>query len=481
MFKNMRVKTRRLFALILIAQTGCIAVGLGFHHLYVSSVIAHAEEDESRSELARHFRIVAAGLDQHDLPSLRQDRQLWESVLARWRTTAASTDHLYLLDPKGRVVKAADGDATTSPVMAPGQLLTLTRASADWGRFGEPIHGVLKDHGRDDQIALAGSLGLHDGYLLLTRIASAEKINPAPLQTALWAAGGITLLWTIVLESVTLLMIVTYFEQGQSRDQPYPEVNALRQAEALMRTQEAVIFGLAKLSDSRDADTGSHLDRIAHYSSALAARLRLMPEFRERVTPGFVQLIGLSSALHDIGKVGVEDSILLKPGALTSEERARMQRHTQIGEKCLKEIERRLGSSNFLQMAREISYAHHERWDGQGYPLGLEGEQIPLSAQIVAVADVYDALSSRRVYKEALSHEQCVAMIAEAAGSHFDPRVVEAFLQIEDRFRQIFQQFHAPHEPSNREATEMTCPAPESQAAAEQAVHSDFAEVGTNF
>jgi putative two-component system response regulator len=114
----------------------------------------------------------------------------------------------------------------------------------------------------------------------------------------------------------------------------------------------------------------------------------------------------------------------------------------------LKEIERRLGSSNFLQMAREISSAHHERWDGHGYPLGLSGQQIPLSARIVALADVYDALSCKRIYKEALPHEQCVAMIAEAAGTHFDPSVVDVFLQIQDRFRQIRQQLHTETPPS---------------------------------
>ena len=209
-----------------------------------------------------------------------------------------------------------------------------------------------------------------------------------------------------------------------------------------------MIFGLAKLSDSRDSDTGSHLERIAQFSSLLAAELRKRPEFCDRITPGFVQLIGISSALHDIGKVGVEDAILRKPGSLTSDERQRMQLHTQIGDECLREIERRLGSTNFLQMAREIVSAHHERWDGQGYPLGLAGEQIPLSARIVALADVYDALRSKRVYKEALPHEECACLIAEAAGTQFDPRIVNAFLQIHERFRQLADQFQSLEEPS---------------------------------
>jgi response regulator RpfG family c-di-GMP phosphodiesterase len=331
--------------------------------------------------------------------------------------------------------------------------LTWIQASADWGRFDEPIRGVLKDATGDREVAFAQGLASHDGYLLLTRLAGDEKVSPALLRGTLWAASGITLLWTVGLLAVTLFMLMSYRERGDSITRAHPDVEALKQAQTLVRTQETVIFGLAKLSDSRDPDTGRHLERIAQFSSMLAAGLRQRPEFRDRVTPAFVQLIGISSALHDIGKVGVEDSILRKPGTLTFEERARMQLHTQIGADCLREIERRLGSTNFLQMAREIVSAHHEWWDGQGYPLGLAGEQIPLSARIVAVADVYDALNSKRAYKEALPHEQCVAAIAEAAGTQFDPRVVEVFLQIEDRFRQRAEQFHTPEEEDQHVST----------------------------
>jgi putative two-component system response regulator len=232
-------------------------------------------------------------------------------------------------------------------------------------------------------------------------------------------------------------MVVSYFHEGATRQRTEPDMEALRQTQALLRTQETVIFALAKLSDSRDPDTGDHLERISYYSSTLAAALRQHPDFRDVVTPSLVRLIGISSALHDIGKVGVEDSILKKPGSLTTAERSRMQLHTRVGEDCLKEIERRLGTSNFLQMAREIASAHHERWDGTGYPLGLAGEQIPVAARIVALADVYDALSSKRVYKDALPHEKCVELILQEAGKHFDPRLAEVFAQIEPSFRVI--------------------------------------------
>ena len=155
----------------------------------------------------------------------------------------------------------------------------------------------------------------------------------------------------------------------------------------------------------------------------------------------------------------MEDSILRKPGALTSDQRARMQAHTQIGAECLKQIEHRLGSTNFLQMAREIVSAHHEWWNGQGYPLGSAGEQIPLSARIVAVADVYDALRSKRVYKNALPHEESVVLIAEAAGTQFDPRVVDVFLQLEDRFRRLSEQFQTTNESSPPRESNAAVPA----------------------
>ena len=207
----------------------------------------------------------------------------------------------------------------------------------------------------------------------------------------------------------------------------------------LLRTRDAVIFGLAKLTESRDRDTGNHLERIAVYSTRLATTLRRNPRYRRQLSPAFVKLIGISTALHDIGKVGIEDSILLKPGQFEEQERLVMQMHAAIGGKCIREIESQLGRSNFLQMAREIAFCHHERWDGTGYPKGLAGDEIPLAARIVAVADVYDALAAKRVYKPAFPHGKCVEMIRAEAGKQFDPAVVDAFLEVEAEFRAIAQ------------------------------------------
>lgn len=237
-------------------------------------------------------------------------------------------------------------------------------------------------------------------------------------------------------------MLLTYLflshSQKTSSQKEHRATEALSQHQNdLVRTRDAVIFGLAKLAESRDPETGDHLDRIVLYSTLLAKALRRHARYRQEVTSSFVRLIGISSALHDIGKVGVQDSVLLKPGNLTAEERRVMETHAEIGGQCLRDIERRLGGSNFLQMARQIALAHHERWDATGYPEGLAGESIPLAARIVAIADVYDALTTRRVYKDACSHERTVEIIAEGAGSHFDPDLVEVFLEIQGKFREI--------------------------------------------
>ena len=180
----------------------------------------------------------------------------------------------------------------------------------------------------------------------------------------------------------------------------------------------------------------------------MAEALRRHPEYRSRVSSGFVRTIGISAALHDIGKVGITDSVLLKPRGLTKAEKAQMQCHTIIGGQCLQGIEQRLGSSNFLQMAREIAFAHHERWDGSGYPNGLSKTDIPLAARIVAIVDVYDALSTKRVYKEAIPHEKCVDIISSQAGTQFDPDLVDIWLGLESRFRLVARQ-HADHSVSD--------------------------------
>ena len=205
----------------------------------------------------------------------------------------------------------------------------------------------------------------------------------------------------------------------------------------LETTQAIMIEGLATLAECRDPETGGHIKRTQNYVKAMAMHLRDHPRFREELSDEAIELLYLSAPLHDIGKVGVRDHILLKHGNLTDEEFEEMKRHTVVGHDTLRIIERKLGKSSFLSYAREIAHTHQEKWDGSGYPLGLKGAEIPLSGRLMALADVYDALISKRVYKPPMTHEEAEAIIVKGKGSHFDPDLVEAFLEIESTFRNI--------------------------------------------
>lgn len=242
---------------------------------------------------------------------------------------------------------------------------------------------------------------------------------------------------SLVIQGGTLWIGLRRLQEVVQKRQAELDARAARHREDLQRTQSAVMYGLAHLSESRDPATGEHLRRMKHLARVLAETLQTHPNYRAVVTPEFVKQIEISAMLHDIGKVGISDAILLKPGKLTSDERQEMQQHPLISSQCLRRIEEKLGSANFLEMAHEIALYHHERWDGLGYPFGRRGEAIPLSARIVAIADVYDALVSERIYKPAFPHEQCVAMIREGAGTQFDPELVKVFLSIERRFADI--------------------------------------------
>ena len=191
-----------------------------------------------------------------------------------------------------------------------------------------------------------------------------------------------------------------------------------------LETRDVAIFALARLAESRDPDTGAHLERVRRYSRALAQQLALRPKHFEEVDAQYIQLIYLTSPLHDIGKVGIPDSVLLKPARLTPSEFEVMKTHATLGAETLDAALREYPGATFLQMARDIAATHHERFDGSGYPAGLVGTEIPLCGRIVALADVYDALTSKRVYKDAFSHASARHIIREESGSHFDPEVV---------------------------------------------------------
>jgi putative two-component system response regulator len=201
-----------------------------------------------------------------------------------------------------------------------------------------------------------------------------------------------------------------------------------------LETREMAIFALAKLAESRDPETGYHLERVRNYCHALARQVSTMPKFRHECDAEFVRLIYQTSPLHDIGKVGIPDSVLLKPGQFNAAEYEIMQQHTRLGAATLEAALEKYPEARFLKIARDIALTHHERYDGTGYPEGLAGDAIPLCGRIVAVADVYDALTSRRVYKPAFEHAVARSIILKDSGTHFDPDIVDAFLAVEEEF-----------------------------------------------
>lgn len=208
-----------------------------------------------------------------------------------------------------------------------------------------------------------------------------------------------------------------------------------------LETRDLAIFAMAKLAESRDPETGAHLERVRSYSRALAEDMAAQDKFASRIDTNLIRLIYLTSPLHDIGKVSIPDHVLLKPGRLSDREFEIMKTHAEQGAATLETALRQYPDAEFLRMARDIAACHHERYDGTGYPLGLAGEDIPLCARIFTVADVYDALISKRVYKDAFTHDVARSIIIEGTRTQFDPDAVEAFLRCEAGFQAIAERY----------------------------------------
>ncbi|MFA7243008.1 MAG: two-component system response regulator [Sulfuricellaceae bacterium] len=216
------------------------------------------------------------------------------------------------------------------------------------------------------------------------------------------------------------------------------EKEVAKRTREVLAIQDVTIMALASLAETRDNDTGNHLRRTQYYLKSLAERLKTHPRFCDFLTDGTIEMLFKSAPLHDIGKVGIPDHILLKPGRLTEEEFNVMKSHSRLGYEALENAEHELGMPvPFLRFAKEIACFHHEKWDGSGYPDGLAGDAIPLSARLMALADVYDALISKRVYKDGMSHDRAAGVLLEGRGTHFDPDVVDAFMAAQEDFKAI--------------------------------------------
>ena len=220
----------------------------------------------------------------------------------------------------------------------------------------------------------------------------------------------------------------------------------MRRTEQLISAQSAIISAFCSLVEARDNETGNHVLRTQHYVLTLCEKLSSHPRFSAELTQTNIPLIFKSAPLHDIGKVAIPDHILLKPGKLTPEEWRIMQQHAQFGADAIAATEKEIGEGNasFLSYARQIALTHHERWNGKGYPRGLVGDEIPLAGRLMAIADVYDALISRRIYKPPFEHAAAVEMMRKERGEHFDPDILDCMLANSAQFKDIARCFADP-------------------------------------
>ncbi len=329
---------------------------------------------------------------------------------------------LYVCDPQGRFTYASPacleltGHRTVEELAARGDF------------FRDP-------RSRADEIETARSLGKVVAFPLSVTTGSGAKLD---IRDSVVSTGNSVL---GVFFDVTALMAANAELKDALQVQELLNDNILSGAKALQRTQGAAIRSLARLAEYRDPETGFHLQRICEYARLLAMEVHLRAPYTFRITGEYANDISLSSMLHDIGKVSIPDSVLLKPGKLDPGEWEIMKKHTVFGWEVLHKADRELGEQSFLTLAATIALSHHERYDGKGYPHGSAGEKIPLSARIIAVVDVYDALTTARPYKEAWSHERAAEEIVGQEGLQFDPVLVSIFSDLGEQFAEVRRRF----------------------------------------
>ncbi|MBF0382754.1 MAG: two-component system response regulator [Magnetococcales bacterium] len=338
------------------------------------------------------------------------------------------------------------------------------------------VKGVLSDD-YIVQAAINGKMALHiikvkkpdlilldimmpemDGYEVCQKIKTDNELNDIPIifltakseiddETKGLNMGAVDYITKPISPPILKARIKTHLELKSAKDSLLKqneqlEEKVLKRTEQMEELQDVTMVAMGSLAEARDPETGNHIRRTQHYVKLLAEQLKTHPKFKNYLTPEIITTLFKSAPLHDIGKVGVPDHILLKPGKLTAEEFDEMKLHTKYGRDAIASAEKYISrADNFLSFAKEIAYYHQEKWDGTGYPEGLKGEDIPISARLMTLADVYDALISRRVYKPAFDHEKSTAIIKEGRGSHFDPDIVDAFIKVSDQFAKIAKKY----------------------------------------
>ena len=309
-----------------------------------------------------------------------------------------------------------------------------------------------------DIILLDVMMPVLDGYETCRILKSDEQLKDIPVifltsksdvadETKGFELGAEDFITKPVNPVILLTRVKTHLELKRARDflkseNIYLESEVTRRTKEIALIQEVSIMAMVSLAETRDSETGNHIQRTKLFVKELCDYLGKLPKFKETLSTKNIDLIVASAPLHDIGKVGIPDSILMKPGKFTQEEFEVMKAHTTLGRDAILKAEQLMTQPDtFLRYPKEMVYSHHEKWDGSGYPLGLSYEAIPLSARIIALADVYDALTSKRVYKQPIPHAEAVNIIKSESGKHFDPEIVEAFIAINQIFPYISSKY----------------------------------------
>ncbi|EGV52478.1 HD-GYP domain-containing protein [Candidatus Endoriftia persephone] len=313
---------------------------------------------------------------------------------------------------------------------------------------------------RPDLILLDVLMSGMDGYSVLSRLKENQATHDIPVifVTAMETAadeekglrlGAVDYITKPIRPAILLARVKAHLILKQARDflhdkNAYLEAEVARRMEENQAIQNVSIRALAHLAETRDSETGDHILRTQSYVQVLATQLQDHPRFSDTITDHYIPLLSRSAPLHDIGKVGIPDSILLKPGKLTDDEWVVMKTHAELGARAIEQAERDVDQPvDFFTLAKQIAHWHHERWDGNGYPDGLAGDAIPVSARLMALADVFDALISKRVYKPPMPFEKAREVIAADRGRQFDPDVTDAFLTSFDEFVHIAHKYRA--------------------------------------
>jgi len=346
---------------------------------------------------------------------------------------------------------------------SPDNIILMSRLLKDHYRTkiatnGEKALKIASSDDPPDLILLDVMMPYMDGYEVCQELKKNPKTSRIPVifltaktdiedEKRGFEVGAVDYITKPVSAPLLLARVKTHLLLKDSRDflidkNQFLEHEIYKRTQEIIAIQDVTIIAMGSLAETRHSETGNHIRRTQNYVKMLAMKLKNNPRFKHILTDENIELLYKSAPLHDIGKVGVPDHILLKPGKLTPQEFEIMEKHTVFGRDAILAAEKRLESpTSFLTFAREIAYSHQEKWDGSGYPEGLTGDDIPISARLMAVADVYDALITRRIYKPAFAHEESVDIIKNGYAAHFDPDIVDAFIEIEKELYEVAQKF----------------------------------------